>query len=196
MEAASPDQSVQAAASAVPLPRAASRAALRAPVLALASAGVLFGAASLLPLRPALVWNFSPSVPVGLYHIDRAPPAAGDILAIDTSSGPAAILVSSGWLPEGHVLLKPLAGGGGDTVCRHGATVTINGEPAARAREPDQSARLPVWSGCRRLGADQHFVIAPHAASIDSRYFGPVPASAVLGVARPLLTFDSTGRAR
>ena len=36
---------------------------------------------------------------------------------------------------------------------------------------------LPVWQGCRVVGADEVFVMNWQSAdSLDGRYFGPVPA--------------------
>jgi len=34
------------------------------------------------------------------------------------------------------------------------------------------------------------FLHSSFASSYDSRYFGPVPATGLLGLARPVLTFD------
>jgi type IV secretory pathway protease TraF len=40
---------------------------------------------------------------------------------------------------------------------------------------------LPGWSGCRSLEHDELLLIGDHAASFDSRYFGPVRTSSVEG---------------
>ena len=52
------------------------------------------------------------------------------------------------------------------------------------------SGPLPRWQGCRRLGADELFLIATDsAASFDSRYFGPVTRDRVIGRALPVWTW-------
>ena len=46
---------------------------------------------------------------------------------------------------------------------------------------------LPSWRQCRRLRPGELFLLSrTNPASFDSRYFGPVSASAVIGVARPV----------
>lgn len=34
------------------------------------------------------------------------------------------------------------------------------------------------------------YLHSPYVSSYDSRYFGPIPTSGLLGLARPILTFD------
>jgi conjugative transfer signal peptidase TraF len=150
----------------------------------------VLGALSYLPLPPRLVWNFTPSAPLGLYLIDPAAAGPGDLLAIAPDGIAAEALHRSGALAEGRVLLKPLAARAGDIVCRHGAHVLINGVAAATARETLAGGQpLPMWNGCIQLDAASIFVLSPHPLSFDARYFGPVSTDTVLGVARPLLTF-------
>jgi type IV secretory pathway protease TraF len=75
----------------------------------------------------------------------------------------------------------------GDLVCRHGPTVTINGQTAAHASRADGLGRpLPQWSGCITLAAGQVFLLSTAPDSFDSRYFGPIDSAHVLGVAHPI----------
>jgi type IV secretory pathway protease TraF len=69
--------------------------------------------------------------------------------------------------------------------------VTIDGRDVAAALRHDRFGRpLPSWSGCRRLGTEELFLIAPNsAASFDSRYFGPVTRAQVIGRALPVWTW-------
>lgn len=157
-------------------------------------AGLFTGVALLSP-EPRLLWNMSPSVPMGLYRIDvAAPPQRGDLVAIRPQQSLAGWLASRRYLPLGVPLLKRFVAGEGALICRSGAFVTIDGAPAARARATDRLGRpLPLWLGCRRLGARQLFLLGTAADSLDGRYFGPTPASAVIGVARPLITRAAPG---
>lgn len=160
--------------------------------LPLTLAGATLGLLSLLPATPALVWNHTGSVPVGLYSLDRSSPAKGDIVAIAPHGKLLATLEDHGVLPANRLLLKELAAANGQTVCRNQTVVSIDGVRAAVARPATSDGRaLPVWSGCRVLAADEVLVLNPHAGSFDSRYYGPIDASQIVGVAHPLLTFSS-----
>jgi type IV secretory pathway protease TraF len=98
-----------------------------------------------------------------------------------------ALAEARAYLVASALLLKPVAAGPGDVVCRIGATVTINGRVAASARSADAAGRLlPRWSGCITLAAHQVFVLAPTPDSFDSRYFGALHSGHVLGTAHPI----------
>lgn len=157
--------------------------------------GVLFGAVAMLAPQPRLLWNASSSVPVGLYSIDvGAMPTRGDLVAIAPPKPLAGWLVSRGYLPRGVPLLKRVAATEGALVCRSGVFVTIDGAPAARARSADRMGRtLPIWLGCRRLQRGELFLLGTSLESLDSRYFGPLPTSAVIGTAHPILIRDASG---
>ena len=136
---------------------------------------------------PILVWNASPSVPIGLYRLTSRPPLPG-ALAVILLPEPLRILAETrGYLRKGALLIKPVAAGAGDTVCRHGALVTVNGRIVARASTLDAVGRtLPVWSGCFRLAADQIFVLSADPDSFDGRYMGPIDRAQVVGTAQPV----------
>src|SRR5690606_34287394 len=55
---------------------------------------------------------------------------------------------------------------------------------------------LPVWQGCRVIGDSEIFLMNGQVRdSLDGRYFGPIPASSVIGRAIPLWT-DEEGDGR
>ncbi len=168
---------------------------LRATALSGALFCGLFGAVAMLAPQPRLLWNASASVPVGLYAIDvGAAPARGDLVAIAPPAPLAEWLAGRGYLPRGVPLLKRVAAIEGALVCRSGTFITIDGAPAARARPADRVGRaLPLWLGCRRLERSKLFLLGASPDSLDGRYFGPLPASAVIGTAHPILTRDASG---
>lgn len=46
---------------------------------------------------------------------------------------------------------------------------------------------LPSWTQCRALVEGEMFLLsATNPASFDSRYFGPIAASTVMGIAQPI----------
>jgi conjugative transfer signal peptidase TraF len=136
---------------------------------------------------PVLLWNASPSVAIGLYRLTSRPPLTG-ALAVIRLPEPLRILAETrGYLRKGAPLIKPVAAGAGDTVCRHGSLVTVNGRIVARAGTLDAVGRpLPAWSGCFRLAANDIFVLSADPDSFDSRYMGPIDRAHVLGLALPV----------
>lgn len=157
-----------------------------------AAAAALLSA--VLPLSRVLVWNVTASVPTGLYYIGEA---AGlqirERVALDPPPGLRDYLAERGYLPPSVPLIKEVAALPGDTVCRDGLAITINGSRAGSARARDRVGRaLPVWHGCRTIGAHEIFVMNVRAPdSFDGRYFGPVPRDHVIGRARPVWTDEA-----
>ncbi|MNR30123.1 Peptidase S26 [compost metagenome] len=100
----------------------------------------------------------------------------------------AVLAAQRGYLPIGIPLLKRVGAVAPQEVCVTGRIVRIDGGPVAAALRTDRLGRsLQVWSDCRRLRPGELFLLSTtNPASFDSRYFGPVGASAVLGVAHPL----------
>jgi conjugative transfer signal peptidase TraF len=136
---------------------------------------------------PVLVWNASPSVPIGLYRLTSRPPLT-EALGVIRPPEPLRILAETrGYLRKGALLIKPVAAGPGDTACRHGPLVTINGRIVAHAGTLDAVGRpLPAWSGCFRLADDDIFVLSADPDSFDSRYMGPIDRARVVGIAQPV----------
>lgn len=91
-------------------------------------------------------------------------------------------------------LVKQVTAVGDDEVCRSKEpvnTIAINGKVAAEVFDKDHEGRqLPTWNGCMRLIDGEFFLLQPHPYSFDSRYFGLVLRCDVLGVARPLWTWN------
>ncbi|MCY1558867.1 conjugative transfer signal peptidase TraF [compost metagenome] len=106
----------------------------------------------------------------------------------------AVLAAQRGYLPIGIPLLKRVGAVSPQEVCIADGNVCIDGVPAAAALRTDRLGRpLRGWPGCRRLQPGELFLLSTtNPASFDSRYFGPVGTSAVLGVAHPL--WLETGR--
>ena len=154
--------------------------------------------AAFVPIAPRLVWNASASVPIGLYDLD--PPShltVGDVVAVMPDKALADFMVERGYIGRGVPLLKRVLGLPGQRVCRNGATITVDHVEMGDALERDRMGRdLPVWQGCRIIGDGELFLMNWDIRdSLDGRYFGPVPASSVIGRALPLWT-DEEGDGR
>lgn len=138
---------------------------------------------------PRLIWNASPSVPIGFYRVRVGEPVSrGDLAVVAPPPAIARFLDKGGYLPLGLPLLKRVAALPGQTVCRIGDTISIDGDTVALAQRTDRIGRLlPVWSGCRTLAVDQLFFLnADREDSLDGRYFGPLLAATVIGRATPM----------
>jgi type IV secretory pathway protease TraF len=145
--------------------------------LVVLGAGAAIGTVTSAPLLA--VYNPSPSMPTGWYLRVPLKPAVGRIVVVDPPPG----AVVAGW-PAGVPLIKPVAAMAGDHVCLRGRTsVLINSAPVAPMRP------APPWQECRTLEPNELFLLAPaRVDSVDSRLFGPVPRSSVVGVFAPLWT--------
>ena len=107
------------------------------------------------------------------------------------------IQTAYGYLPKGVPLMKRILAVSGQTVCRSNLTITVDGVEVGAALERDRAGRdLPVWQGCRRVQTGEVFLMNWQVRdSLDGRYFGPLPATAVIGRATPLYT-DEDGDGR
>ena len=140
---------------------------------------------------PLYIWNASNSVPIGLYRVQPATRlAVTELVAVQPPDLLAAFLDLNGYLPIGVPMLKRVLALPGQTVCRNGRTITVGGIEVGDAQERDGRGRpLPVWHGCRVIADGDVFVMNWQSAdSLDGRYFGPLPASAIIGRAAPVWT--------
>lgn len=138
---------------------------------------------------PKLYWNASSSVPTGLYVLTSQTPEKGQLALIQLPEPARALAAARGYLPVDASLIKPVAAGPGDTVCRHGSVVRINGQPRVVAAMKDGRQRLlPHWHGCHRLTTSELFVLSNVPGSFDGRYIGPLDSRHVLGTAVPIWT--------
>lgn len=146
-----------------------------------------------LEMPPLYIWNASDSVPIGLYRLRSADKLfVTELLAVRPPEPLATFLDLNGYLPARVPMLKRVLALPGQTVCRRGLTVSVDAIEMGEARDRDGRGRpLPKWQGCRIVGEDELFVMNWQSAnSLDGRYFGLLPASAVLGRALPVWTWE------
>ncbi|MFT4266457.1 MAG: S26 family signal peptidase [Xenophilus sp.] len=161
--------------------------------MALAVAAVAGPAAVQVPVR--IVFNPSVSAAVGWYRVDAVSHPnslhVGSIVLVRLPAGVAAFAAQRGYLPEGIPILKRIGAAAPQAVCVWDRRVWIDGVPVAAVLAHDGAHRpLQPWARCRVLATGELFLLSDtHPASFDSRYFGPVDAAAVLGIARPLWTW-------
>ncbi len=141
-----------------------------------------------------LVYNPSDSVPLGWYRI--GPPGSlhvGNIVLARLPADAAALAAQRGYLPEHIPVLKRIGAMSPQQVCIEKHIVRIDGVAVAGLHRVDGRGRpLSAWQECRRLHDGELFLLSStNPASFDSRYFGPIAVSAVIGSAQPLWTWDT-----
>ncbi|MBR7981681.1 S26 family signal peptidase [Burkholderia cenocepacia] len=177
-------------------PRSHRRARTGVATLAACGFAALAWASFVSPL-PRLTYNPSDSVAVGWYRIDPLDHRAGSLprpLTVDSivlvplPAEAAALAAQRGYLPTRVPLLKRIGAVSPQEVCTIGGIVRIDDVPSATVLSVDRLGRpLPSWPQCRRLEPGELFLLSvTNPASFDSRYFGPVDASTVIGVAHPV----------
>jgi conjugative transfer signal peptidase TraF len=157
--------------------------------------------ASFVHSLPRLTYNPSDSVAIGWYRVDplghgtgspsRPLPSSlrvGSIVLVALPADVSALAAQRGYLPARILLLKRVGAVAPQEVCNTGNSVSIDGVPSAAVLPADRWGRpLPSWQQCRQLRPGELFLLsATNPASFDSRYFGPVSAAAVVGIARPV----------
>jgi conjugative transfer signal peptidase TraF len=143
--------------------------------------------------------NLTPSEPLGIWRIVPLAQRVrnGDLVFICPPDDPAMRAAwSRGYLRFGLCdggfapLIKTVIAGPGQYVTVANS-VWVDGRAvgASRVRTRDGEDRsLAAYSG-GVVPPDMVFLHSGFGASFDSRYFGPLPASGILGLAEPVLTY-------
>lgn len=167
--------------------------ARRLPILVLVGIGTGLMATTatldfLIRPEPRLVWNVSASAPVGLWSIaPDVPLRQGDMVLARMPQGARELAAARHYIPANVPLLKRIAARNGDEVCALGGRIYVNGDPVAKRLTHDRAGRiLPQWEGCELLRSGRLLLLMDRPDSFDSRYFGPVARTAIIGKATPL----------
>jgi conjugative transfer signal peptidase TraF len=165
-------------------------------VMALAVATI--SATSAVEWPTKLIWNATASAPIGFYSVEPTDRIeVPELVAVMPPEPLARFMVARGYVGRGVPLLKRVVGLPGQQVCRIGRAITVDGVTMGDALERDRIGRpLPVWQGCRIIAPGEIFLMNWEVRdSLDGRYFGPIPASTVIGRTLPLWT-DEEGDGR
>jgi conjugative transfer signal peptidase TraF len=159
-------------------------------ILALGTLGLgLLGLAALGRPAPLIIYNASASAPIGFYRVlPVGVIRRGDLVLVRTPDSVRGLAAARSYIPATVPLVKRVAAVAGDTVCAADHAVSIDGRHVADQLSADGLGRpLPAWTGCRTLRAGEIFLLMEGVTdSFDGRYFGPIPASAVIGKLVPL----------
>jgi conjugative transfer signal peptidase TraF len=160
----------------------------------------LIMAGTALAHQAGLMFNTTPSVPMGLWQVQPTTQKIhrGSMISICPVDKPIFRLARSrGYTPAGPCvgrytpLLKRVAAIPGDMVTITQSGLGVNGKslPNSRSQLRDAAGRpLPTLPpGKYQVASGTLWLISTHNAnSFDSRYFGPLPAANVQGLARPI----------
>lgn len=136
--------------------------------------------------RKLVLYNHTPSVPIGWYVYAGRSPKVGDIIAF-TLPTPAHDYARSRNESTHVRLLKPVLAVRGDRVNTVGGELRINGVLFGTIAVTDAAGRtLPHWQADRVLVDDELLVGSTAEHSFDGRFFGPIHAAQVQGVYRRL----------
>ena len=140
---------------------------------------------------PKLIWNASVSVPMGLYTVHPAGTLqVTELVVVRPPDALASFLDERHYLPKGVPMLKRVLALPGQTVCRTDRAIAVDGIAMGDALDRDSRGRpLPVWHGCQRIPVGEVFLMNWQSEdSLDGRYFGLLPVTAIIGRADPLWT--------
>src|SRR6201997_1676632 len=98
---------------------------------------------------PLYIWNASNSVPTGLYRLQPVTAlTVTELVAVQPPNLLATFLDLNDYLPIGVPMLKRVLALPGQTVCRKGITIAVDGIDVGEARQrAGRGRRLPVWHG-------------------------------------------------
>jgi len=136
------------------------------------------------PGKKNFLYNLTESIPKGVYFLHRnAPVIRNSLIAFNLPDELEKFAIQRQYIPSGVPFMKRVLGKAGDTVCvAPDGNVDLNGEVIGLHYPLDRDGRkMPAWSGCHSLSQDEYFVFGDHPRSFDSRYFGAVKRTDILG---------------
>ena len=147
------------------------------------------GGTLIAPPRPWLVWNASPSAPIGLYRV-TAPTGIDidDYVIAWLPENARKLAADRHYLPADVPLVKHVAAIDHDLVCAEEMDISINGRWVASRRIADPHGRMmPWWNGCHYLQDGEVFLFSEeNADAFDGRYFGITTTDKIIGKAQLL----------
>jgi len=134
--------------------------------------------------QDVVLFNHSPSVPVGFYVRESGDPERGMFVTVRARDVAPTEAAAHDYEDEGDRFIKRLAAVAGQHVCSDGRMLSVDGDPVATVQN---RAGVPQgWVGCRTLASSEILLLGDSADSFDGRYWGPIRVDLIEGVWRPL----------
>ena len=140
----------------------------------------------LLGRLPWLRLTLSPSVPRGLYRLHRVPAAVtyGQLVLLDV---PAALRP---WWPRRTPLLKRVVGLHGDVLTVHEGHFYVNAVDYGPVHKQAAGKTLPQVVSPTVIGPEEVCLASMTLRSLDCRYTGPLPSTALKAMATPFWVWE------
>jgi len=144
--------------------------------------------------RKHLLYNDSPSMPIGYYRLHSQRKAQdltrGETVLYGIPEAAQALVQTRHYSNPDVPFLKPVTAMPGDQVCTEGRQVIVNKQALGRIRITDSNGRpLPWHRFCGPVPAGFFYSFTAHPNSFDSRHYGPVPLESIVARATPLWTW-------
>lgn len=134
--------------------------------------------------QDVVLFNHSPSVPVGFYIRDSGDATRGMFVTVRARDVAPIEAAAHHYDDEGDRFIKRLAAVAGQHVCSDGRSLSVDGVPVAMVQ--NRAGAPPGWVGCRTLASSEILLLGDSADSFDGRYWGPISDDLIEGVWRPL----------
>lgn len=136
---------------------------------------------------PTLLYNRTESAPIGWYRIERSHSySIGDRVASRLPNEVQKLVEERRYLPPGSPIIKTIFAGPGDTYCVQVPFFSVGDHRDFEILTTDSQGReMPsLDGGCRSLKVGEYVLLSRRSiASFDSRYFGPVNETDIIGKA-------------
>jgi type IV secretory pathway protease TraF len=149
-------------------------------VSALAALAFASGGAS----QDVVLFNHSPSVPIGFYVRESGDPERGLFVTVRARDVAPTEAAAHDYDDEGDRFIKRLAAVAGQHVCSDGRVLSVDGAEMAIVQNGDGAPQ--GWVGCRTLGRSEILLLGDSTDSFDGRYWGPIRRDLIEGVWRRL----------
>ena len=147
----------------------------------------LFISTSILVSKKFLIYNYTDSLPHGIYLLHSGAIKKGDLIVFEPPLAVRKIIHERKYLRDDGYLMKYMVGEPGDSVCTDNDTFSVAGTIFGKTLLTDTTGKpLPRYSFSGRLKEGYLVAIKGKNNSFDSRYFGPIQTSTIIGIAKPL----------
>lgn len=145
-------------------------------------------------VQPLIIYNATDSLPHGFYRVIKQQTyKPGDVIVIPIPEQVRSLVIERGWLKPDNYLIKPLAAINGDNVWITSGQVFVNGKSFGAIKKQDKEGLpLPSLVFNDTLSPGKIAVLQRSDDSFDSRYFGQIDESQIIGRAVPIWVFYET----